>query len=549
MKKLFLLTCSFLCLGLSLQAQSTALRVYEIFQEKCVSCHSNSSTTVPLDLEGNGDSEAARLADVYNRLRSATPENTHAAAKGYKYIYPGRADKSFLFRKINDGLEPFIQLDEAEIDNVHASADLNISDVEKELIRQWVFYAAPATGTVVSEDLLHNYYNVNGVPSFAEAPPAPAADEGFQIKMGPFYLQPSGQAGDELEYFQKYELDLPEDVEVTRIDMKISDYSHHLIIYDFNSGGANSIPPGLRLEANHSDIGLVTAIQEATDLRLPARTAFNWKNNVVLDLNSHYINYSVTSTYQAEAYINVYTQPVGTAVQEMHSELIVKGNIPIPNNGDMITHTQHVNPNWGELFIWGLMGHTHKYGQGYQVYKRNPGGGTGELIYDASCPQGTPNCAAPFFDYRHIPFTLYEPLMPIEFTPSRGIIHQASYINDGPVPVNFGPTSDDEMMVLVVMFTTDTLGLATGVQAITNPLGTIEVFPNPMRDKTNIVLPADIGRVSFELYDATGRLVKTRSNIQDNQIEVHRGNLAKGMYIFRIEDEQGRSQSGKILMD
>ena len=74
--------------------------------------------------------------------------------------------------------------------------------------------------------------------------------------------------------------------------------------------------------------------------------------------------------------------------QEMHTELLINYDIPIPNNSNTITHTQHVNPNFGEIYVWGLMGHTHQYGTGYKVYERLPGGQQGELIYDASCPLG-----------------------------------------------------------------------------------------------------------------------------------------------------------------
>ncbi|MCB0683650.1 MAG: hypothetical protein KDC32_22530, partial [Saprospiraceae bacterium] len=64
-----------------------------------------------------------------------------------------------------------------------------------------------------------------------------------------------------------------------------------------------------------------------------------------------------------------------------------------------------VNSNSGEVFLWGLMGHTHKYGKGYKVYRRT-GGQQGELLYDASCPQGIPGCVSPYFDYQHIPMRL-----------------------------------------------------------------------------------------------------------------------------------------------
>ena len=210
-----------LCLALTaallplLRAQTaTQLRVYQIFQQKCASCHDHASPEAGLDLEGAGATEAARAQSVYNNLYLKTPANTYAAGKGYKYIYPGRPDRSFLFRKINNGLETTIQLHAQEMQPMPADNQPALTDVEKELIRQWVLYGAPATGEVVSEALLTNYYNNGGLRAFpAGAPEAPAPDEGFQLKMGPFYLPPGG----ELEYFLKHELDLPENLEVTRL--------------------------------------------------------------------------------------------------------------------------------------------------------------------------------------------------------------------------------------------------------------------------------------------------------------------------------------------
>ena len=184
-------------------------------------------------------------------------------------------------------------------------------------------------------DMIEEYYTTNnGLEAFPDGPPpAPAEDEGFQIKMGSYFLEPNG----EVEYYQKYELDLPEDQEVTRIDIQFSDYSHHFLIYDFNPGGDASTPPGLRLNAFHNDIGLVAAVQGPTDLHLPEGTAFRWEEGLVLDLNSHYINYSATNIYKAEVYLNIYTQPVGTAAQEMKTELITHFDFWVPNDGDLVT--------------------------------------------------------------------------------------------------------------------------------------------------------------------------------------------------------------------
>ena len=309
MKQLFSLFFAFAFFS-SLNAQSTALRVYQIFQDKCVQCHSNANPEAGLDLEGQGTTTNAKVLSVYNNLVNVTPANAAAAAKGDQYIYPGRMDKSFLFRKINLGLEPTLSLDEGENQPMPPYGQPLLTDTEKELIRQWVLFGAPLTSNIVSESVLADFYDGNAISSFPDGPPeAPNPDEGFQIKMGPIYLAPS----EEVEYFQKYELDLPDDVDVDRIDIKFGTYSHHFIIYDFNPGGANNIPAGLRLNPDHSDIGMVAAVQEPTDLQLPGGTAFIWDNNLVLDLNTHYINYSIEKNYQAEVYVNVYTQPSGTA--------------------------------------------------------------------------------------------------------------------------------------------------------------------------------------------------------------------------------------------
>jgi len=545
MRKYIYLIFSVLAMQSVVLAQSTALEVYNLMGSKCATsgCHVSASPAGGLDLEGVGASTTAQALDVYNNVFEVAPANGFANAKGYKYIYPGRTDKSYLFRAINEGFETSINLDAQE--GVHPTTGLD--DEEKELIRQWIQYGAPAQGTVVDTDLIADYYNVNGEAAFPDGPPpAPAANEGFQIKMGPFLLEPGG----ELEYFQKYELDLPEDVEVNRIDILISNYSHHFLIYDFNPNGSNNIPPGLRLDPDHSNIGLVTAVQDATDLKLPEGTAFKWEEGLVLDLNTHYINYSSTNTYLAEAYVNVYTQPLGTAVQEMKTELIANFNIFIPNNGNMVSYNDAVNYNLGEVYLWGIMGHTHKYGRDYKVYKREAGQKT-DIIYDASCPQGTPGCVSPFFDYQHIPIRYVEPFIPINMNFANGLIHEASWVNDGPSNVGFGATSDDEMMVLVLMYLEDITGLpsTTSTQNVDNQIDGVQVFPNPFDESAVIALPKEVKNATIRIFDTLGKEVKRLEQKGSEQVVLKKGKLKSGMYLYRVENEDGRYKTGKIVVE
>ena len=109
-----------------------------------------------------------------------------------------------------------------------------------------------------------------------------------------------------------------------------------------------------------------------------------------------------------------------------------------------------------------------------------------ELIYDASCPNGIPGCASPFFDYQHIPMRYFEPLYTVQTGASGGFFHEASWLNDGPSPVWFGATSDDEMMVLVMMYLTDTTGLISNTEEVIEALESITDYGKIM------ILPENI---------------------------------------------------------
>jgi hypothetical protein len=517
----------FAAFALPAQSASSLLEVYEIFQQKCASCHDNATPDGGLDLQGAGVTAAARALNVAAKLVNINPANSQAAASGVKRIYPGRPDRSFLFKKINAGFEPAVPALHTAEGNPMPGNGGALSNVEKELIRQWILYGAKTTGIQFSKALIENFYAGNGDKAFPDGPPpAPAPGEGFQIKMGPFFLAPDG----EVEYFQKYELDLPSNVEVNRLDFKISPYSHHFILYNFNSlAGANAVAHGLRPNPNHSDIGLVAAVQEATDLQLPNNTAFRWDKQRVLDLNAHYINYSLSKVYQAEAYINVYTQPVGTAAQEMFATLLVNPSIPIPNNGNTITHTKsEFQSGAGNIHIWGAMGHTHKYGTGYKVWKRLPGGIKGELIYDAACPGGIPGCGAPMFDYQHIPIRYWTPSLPVNW--SQGIIHEATWVNDGPTSVNFGPTSDDEMMVLIAFYTLNPITVSTEDPPPASKAEALRLWPNPAAEYFYVELPEEPSLRRIAVFNTAGQLIFQAADAPDPVFRVDTRAWSPGLY-------------------
>jgi hypothetical protein len=534
------LCCVFLWIGCRVMAQGDFDRVYAIFQQHCTGCHGSGQTAM-LNLEGVGGQAEARKSDVYNRLVGKIPVNPGAAGAGKALVYPGRIDKSFLFHKINQGLDPYYTLnspDEGEAMPPEGHAPL--SDVEKETIRQWILYGAKRQGTSFETHLLEDYYNGSAIASFPDGPPsAPAEGEGIQLRMGPFYIPPTG----EVEYFQKHELSLPFDAEIDRIDVLFGNFSHHFLLYDFDRDPGAKIPHGLRPDPLHEDVSLVMAFQSPESLRLPPKTAFFWDKNIVLDLNTHYINYSGSFVYQAEVYIHIYYKERGTALHEMNTALLPKTDIVIPNNEQTIRFEQTIaNPALGEIFVWAMAGHTHKYGRSYKVYERTMSGAKGNLIYDGACAEGIPGCSAPYFDYQHIPFRMFQPLHALDLR--RGFIHEATYRNDGSDTVRWGPTSDDEMMLLVVSYVTDTTGITTSSPALQDDLPVCRVYPNPTNGLLKVEWPEGFAGAVGVVYDRMGRIVLEKE--QPHELDM--SGRPAGIYLLEVRDSKtGRRMHSRFV--
>jgi hypothetical protein len=498
-----------------------------------------------IDLEGAGATLFEKKQSVFNNIVNKTPLTGYAAQAGNKIIYPGRPDKSFLFRKINQNLDPEMHLvlpEEGQFMPPYGAPQMD--DVQKETIRQWIVYGANRVGELFNAALLDTFYSGGAIKSFpGGAPEKPDVTEGVQIKMGPFYIAPAG----EVEYYQKYKLDLPFDAEVDRIDVFMGNFSHHFLIYDFDSDPGAGIPDGLRKNANHQNVSLTMAFQSSASLQLPNKTAFFWDKNIVLDLNSHYINYSGGFVYQAEVYVNVYFKEEGNALHEMKTALIPKLDIVIPNHGQTVKFEQPVVfPGLGEIFVWAMAGHTHKYGRSSKVYLRNANGTKGQLIYDGACPEGIPGCPVPYFNYQHIPFTIFNPLQPINM--SRGFIHEATYNNDGPGTVRWGPTSDDEMMLVVMSYVQDTAGIITPLTMTPLESSAITISPNPAQKNILVEWSASFKDPIIQLTDLTGKKVlHIQSLASSTSHSVELPQLPEGMYILMVIDKNNGMVDAKKL--
>jgi hypothetical protein len=538
----------FLCclLHLNLSAQHAFDRVYAIFQNKCIQCHS-SAAQGGLNLQGSSGNTESRKDEVYSNL--VRKLNLNPSAESPFRIYPGRPDLSFLYRKINKGFDEYPGMSinpstEGQHMPPYGNSELTVNELEE--IRQWIIYGAPRTGSPYDHTLIDAFYAGEAIQSFPDgAPPAPDPVEGVQIRMGPFYIEPAG----EVEFYQKYALELPFDADIDRIDVRFGNFSHHFLLYDFDADPGSRVPDGLRKIALHQDVSLVMAFQNSAILQLPNNTAFFWDKSTYLDLNSHYINYSGGFVYQAEVYINIYFKEQGTAKHQMRTSLIPKLDILIPNNGQTVKFEQTVvQPGFGEIFVWAMAGHTHKYGTSYKVHLRNANGSKGELIYDGACAEGIPGCASPYFDYQHIPFRVFKPLQPINMR--NGFIHEATYMNDGPNPVRWGPTSDDEMMLVVLSFVTDTAGIVTSMEMLPHASDKLKIWPNPANGNVQIQMPYLFDQIEITLWDQYGRMVfQTIGYGSGNHFSIELPSNLEGVYFIAAADKSSKkSWVNKLLL-
>ncbi len=551
MKKLVI--GAFALVALNAAAQDTYQQVYSLFQANCTgSCHSTAGNADSLDLYGGGDASV-----VYDNLVNVDPINATALSKGYKQIYAGHPEKSFLLRKCAyTAWDNYYPIDVAEGNSMPV-----LEKEEIELIRQWILYGAKETGDVVDTQILYDYYHGPGKPRIA-APAPPAEGEGFQLRMGPFFLSPL----QEIEFYKKQDVNIPDSIEVTKLSTIFNDESHHFIIYKFPDSTDAGYPAGLRNinDVDGSSLGvneLIATWQDTFAYQLPENTAFKWGGNQVLDLNYHILNYDEDSIIAAETYINIYTTQPDTGRIEMLSVLIpinavefILGtgmfgqDLIIPNDGLDHTFTYRFGlpffpgaPTW---HIWSIQAHTHSRGKDFDIYKSTMDGQKDEQFYegfynrDYSFNQG-------YYDWEHPAVRFFEPFYEVSI--QSGIIFEAVYQNFTDDTLWWGNTTNDEMMLFYVQYTEEALADTNTISINEhNDAVLLNSYPNPFRESTQVFVNLPVSdRIQLDVFNMTGEKVTTLADAQFGsgqhrfEFSAKALNLAPGIYLARLNTSQG----------
>ncbi|MBI1288233.1 MAG: T9SS type A sorting domain-containing protein [Flavobacteriales bacterium] len=529
-------------------SQSTTLQqVSAIFQGNCTTgCHSGANPSAGLDLSGSGTA-------LMDALVGVTPVNPAAAAKGYKLVDPGYPHNSFILYKCayTDWDDQF-GMDVSE-GNPMPDGGSPLEKEEVELIRQWILHGAPETGHVVSPATLYNYYHGLG-KARVPRPEPPAPGEGFQLHMGPFFLDP----GEEVEFYKKEKL-FNENVEnVIRYDVMFNDESHHFLLFQFDPGTDSTIAEGLRpvtVQNAFQDAKYMVGWVDPDSTILPPGTGYPIHENSVLDLNLHLINYAYNgdSVLAAESYVNFLTDNNSPDLIEMHSELLINLSIFIPNSGTEVTfpNTATFGPSSTDsIYIWFLSSHTHKYGTDYDIYKRNPDGSQGEQLYEGFY-NTTYDFNAGYYDWEH-PANLYLDKVYGELIPvaeKDGLIQVAKYRIPGnanePAPfITFGLTTSDEMMLAFIQYTREPIPTAP-----VNPEGIADVkkgdasfmtiYPNPTNGTSNIRFSLDErADVQLNVFNSLGQQVK----------QLYAGSMTAGQANFTFDAATGSDPNGLYLV-
>ena len=518
------------------RCQSTYHQVYSILKTKCSpACHTPS---MPHGLLLLSDSPNV----VYTNLVNHDPTNPNALARGDKRIYPGNPHRSFLFHKVNNGLDADLTLAVADGGSMPQFPNAPLSTYDVELIRQWIQMGAPKTGMVVDTALITKYYSGNGIDGAQALHPVPTDTNAFQIHIGKVFLPPSS----EMEYYLKYKLNLKDTVQVNKIETVIPIATHHINISKFDSGLDSNYADGLRVLDTITGIGysikhnkLVNAWQSSYSYQLPAGTAYLWEKKTVLDIAHHIINTHPDSILSFDSYINVYTQPKQTPANIMYTRVIKDTAITIPNTSTNVNFSSSyfdttATNMWN---VWLLSSLTNQYCIDFDIYKRNIDGSLGTQVFEGWYnPDYTFNQG--YYDNDHPPIEKFTPLMNID--PRAGLTQKTIYNNTGSSSVSFGYTSNDETMMYYMQYT---LGAPlVGINNLNSTVNTLLVFPNPATGSFTISSTQKIDAITISnLLGET--VMQTNPNTETTQL-----NISKAGVYFVYVTVGNKTSTQKIII-
>jgi hypothetical protein len=499
--------------------------------------------------------------DLYQSLVLAMPENNVASQRFNKLVQPGDPYRSFLFRKINNGLAANVDLVSGEGEAMPVGGNA-LSDTQIELIRQWIVWGAPETGVVADVQQIADFYGGQGMESVQNPPTPPQQWEGLQLHLGPFFLNPGEENVTQFSGGQYARFDAP--ITGEKLVHKIKSFSglgqHHYTLFSTEN---EQMPYGLTDNSSwfNSVKFLATAQNNIDSLSMPPGTGIPIQAENPLILNLHVFN-PTAAILACDIYVNVYVQDSVSGITEL---LFSDNGYPdnpdnppfvIPNDGAPHTFQYEAHDEGGsgeERFIWAMLAHSHGTTDYNRVYRRNSNGSKGDMIYDAGCPGGIP-CATSQFDPEHVPTRYFDSWLAVNM--NEGFIQEATYVNTTGQDLYYGPNAlTAEMLVFGYYYILDTTGVVipNGIPDHVEALD-VEIYPNPSRSSDVVrICMTNLDAMTVEHYsvfNSTGLAVlnKWEPKGPNNCLDVSTVGLPSGLYMVCLQFENGERAVRKWLL-
>jgi hypothetical protein len=94
--------------------------------------------------------------------------------------------------------------------------------------------------------------------------------------------------------------------------------------------------------------------------------------------------------------------------------------------------------------------------------------------------------------------------------------------------------------------------VSNGVEEMEAFRSSVKVYPNPMQEQATISFDASslnaFGKISFEMLDLNGRVVKKIDAISSSEYTFDRDGLASGLYVYRFSGDGRALAAGKMIL-
>jgi hypothetical protein len=541
--KYFYLTLTVLFLmvqnPISIKSQNTYDQIYHMLRTNCANsgCHDGTAgSQTSLNINLSSDS-------LYNQIINEAPVNPAALNNFNKIVAPGDVQRSFLLRKIAHGISDGLALTQPE-GLAMPNGSTQLKNYEIELVRQWIMAGAPKTGKVVDTSVINTYYRTGGVDGTHSAHSAPATGSGFQLYIGRLFLNKNTA---DTEIYYKIDPHLISAIESPRVSFMMPDGLHHFQLLLFrDTSSFNLYHWGVRPIGESSMENTLYGVGAGpgyTSLDLPPNTAFYLQKDQRFDVDMHIQNPSPDSIYSVDMYVNVYTEPANTTTNYMYNINFPNFYFQIPADGQPHTFTQlgYDSAQTHYWKIWRLYSHTHKYGTAFNIWLRNPDGSKGAEVYNGNYNYEVGYDAGYYRNGTHSTVRQFANDSLLEVNPLTGLIGEATWRNTGSIPMAWGLTTDQEMMVFGFFHIDGDPLVPNSIPSTPLDNRANKVFPNPVADQFVLSYELeDPGRVEIDLLDMVGNKVATLINSTFSD---------KGRYTHGFTASEFKLQAGIYLVN